>query len=372
MFGLKNTRKAGPIGLDISSSSIRMIQLTHNGGAIDIVAADEVHFDPSIGDDQQQKKEFTIGAIKKMFARSGFIGTDVVSSLSNDILKVKSLRVDSTDDEQIEKSVRQEVEACFALNADSAEIRYTVAGNAYQGDEIKNEVVIFAADSEVVEEHLSLLERASLTPVSVDPIPCALFRSFQKSLRRQEDSDLVSVFVDVGTSFTTVIIGKGQQITFIKQIPIAGKQLNAKVGVDLDITVQEAAVLRSRLRSNADDTLDPDTRQAVIDAMRDVIEDLAKEVSLCFQYYAVTFRGERPGQAIFTGDQAYESTLLNALKRHLGIEMKIAEPLRGFDLSKAKLISREHPAMSEWAVAVGLSIKGWNVPEDESRNHERD
>ncbi|KKK78347.1 hypothetical protein LCGC14_2844500, partial [marine sediment metagenome] len=71
-------------------------------------------------------------------------------------------------------------------------------------------------------------------------------------------------------------------------------------------------------------------------------------------------------------DQAYESTLLNALKRHLGIEMKVAEPLRGFDLSKAKLISREHPAMSEWAVAVGLSIKGWDVPDDESRNHERD
>ncbi|HEG44530.1 MAG TPA: hypothetical protein ENH94_10830 [Phycisphaerales bacterium] len=372
MFGLKNTRKAGPIGLNISSSSIRMIQLTHNGGAIDIVAADETHFDPTVIDDPQQRKDFTIAAIKKMFARSGFIGTDVVSSLSNDILKVKSFRLDSIDDEQIENSVRQEVEECFSLDADSAEIRYMVAGNAYQGDEIKNEVIIFAADSQIVKEHLSMLEKAALTPVSVDSIPCALFRSFQKALRRQEDSDLVSVFVDVGNNFTTVIIGKGQQITFIKQIPIAGKQLNAKVAADLDMTTQEAAVLRSRLRSNADDTLDPDTRQAVIDAMRDVIEELAKEVSLCFQYYAVTFRGERPEQAIFTGDQAYESTLLNALKRHLGIEMKVAEPLRGFDLSKAKLISREHPAMSEWAVAVGLSIKGWDVPDDESRNHERD
>ena len=371
MFGLKNTKRAGPIGLDISNSSIRMIQLTHNGQGIDIVAADETHFDPAIDDDQQQKKDFTIAAIKKMFARSGFIGTDVVSSLSNDMLKVKSLRLDSTDDEEIENSVRQEVEECFALNADSAEIRYTVAGNAYQGDEIKNEVIIFAADSEVVKEHLCLLEKAALTPVSVDPIPCALFRSFQKALRRQEDSDLVSVFVDVGASFTTVIIGKGQQIAFIKQIPIAGKQLNAKVAADLNITTQEATVLRSKLRNN-NDTFDPEMRQAVIDAMRDIIEELAKEVSLCFQYYAVTFRGERPGQAIFTGDQAYESTLLNALKRQLGIEMKIAEPLRGFDLSKAKLISREHPAMSEWAVAVGLSIKGWDVPDDESRNHERD
>jgi hypothetical protein len=32
-----------------------------------------------------------------------------------------------------------------------------------------------------------------------------------------------------------------------------------------------------------------------------VAEELAKEISLCFRYYTVTFRGKRVEKAIFTG-----------------------------------------------------------------------
>ena len=358
------TKNTGPIGLDISSTSIRMIQLAQSGQEIEVVAADETHFDPAIIDDVQKQKDFTIHAIKKMVANGNFVGTDVISSLSNDTLKVKSLRLDTDDTEQIESTLRQEVASRFALNADSAEIRYIIAGDAYQGDEIKNEIIIFAADNETIKEHLDILEKAALTPVSIDPVPCALFRSFQRALRRQEDRNLVSVFVDVGSNYTTVIIGKGQQIAFIKQIPIAGSHLNRKVAADLGISEQEAAVLRDKMKSSSDDSLDAQARQTVIDAMRDVIEELAKEVSLCFKYYAVTFRGQRPDQAVFTGAEAYETTLLNSLRRHLGIEIKVAEPLRGFNLTGASLISREHPAMCEWATAVGLSVKGWDLPDE--------
>ena len=106
------------------------------------------------------------------------------------------------------------------------------------------------------------------------------------------------------------------------------------------------------------------TRQGVIDAMYNVIEELAKEVSLCFKYYSVTFRGQRPQEAFFTGAEAYETALLNALKRHLGVEITIAQPLRGFDLSQAGLNMDKRDSMCEWALPVGLSIKGWNMAKD--------
>jgi type IV pilus assembly protein PilM len=366
MFKMIKTKNTGPIGLDISSTSIRMIQLAQSGQEIEVIAADETHFDPAVINDVQKRKDFTINAIKKMVANGNFVGTDVISSLSNDTLKVKSLRLDTNDAKQIEATLRKEVANRFSLNADSAEVRYIIAGDAYQGDEIKNEIIIFAADNETIRDHIDILEKAALTPLSIDPVPCALFRSFQRALRRQADKDIVSVFVDVGSNHTTVIIGKGQQIAFIKQIPIAGNHLNRKVAEDIGITEQEAAVIRTKMKSPTDDTLDAQARQTVIDAMRDVIEELAKEVSLCFKYYAVTFRGQRPDQAVFTGAEAYETTLLNSLKRHLGIEIKVAEPLRGFNLTGASLISREHPAMCEWATAVGLSIKGWELPDEVS------
>ncbi|MHC4925942.1 MAG: pilus assembly protein PilM, partial [Planctomycetota bacterium] len=106
---------------------------------------------------------------------------------------------------------------------------------------------MFGIRREQLAGHIELLEQANLTPVSIDTVPCALFRSFQATLRRREDRELVSVFVDLGARYTTVVIGKGQEIVFVKQIPIAGDQLNEQVAAGLGISLEEAVQLRLRM-----------------------------------------------------------------------------------------------------------------------------
>ena len=365
------TNKARPIGLDMGHSSIRMIQLAHSDDHARVIAAHETRLSADADAEGQITPEFAVSAIKEMLARGSFRGKDVVSSLSNDSLKIKSLRLDTTDAEQIEQLMRKDIASQFGLDADKDEIRYMVAGNAYQADEIKNEVIFFGAEKESLSQHISLLEEAGLKPVGIDAAPCALFRCFRGSLRRQEDQQLVSVFIEVGGLFTTVIISRGQQISFVKQIPIAGRHLNQQVASKLNVGYEEAIVLRSKLRNGSSDSIDISTRQAVVDAMSHVIEELAKEISLCFKYYAVTFRGNRPSEAVFAGTEAYESTLIDTLKSRLDIEVKIAQPFRGFDLTGTNLASDMDHCFCEWAVAVGLGVKGWELPDEGRQNHER-
>jgi type IV pilus assembly protein PilM len=326
-----------------------------------VIAAEEVCFKPEADVDAAQRQNLIVSTVKEMLSRGSFRGRNVVTCLPNDSLKIKSLRLDTTEPDEIEQFMREEVTGHFELNADSDEIRYMVAGSVHQGDEIKNEVIFFGAKRQTIQTHLSIVERSGLVPVAIDAVPCALFRSFQSSHRRQEDQDLVSVFVEVGSHLTTVIIGRGRQITFIKQIPIAAEQLNNDVASRLDIPVDEAMVLRARLGDDSRNMVDPAMRQAVIDAMSQRIEELAREVSLCFRYYAVTFRGERPQEAVFAGDEAYEPTLLNALKRHLGVEINAAQPLRGLDLSRVNMDIEQSENQGNWAVAFGLSMKGWDM-----------
>jgi type IV pilus assembly protein PilM len=366
------TNKARPIGLDIGHDSIRMIQLAGSGEHIRVVAADKAPLQADMAADPQLWKEAVVSTIIDMLRRGNFQGRNVVSCLSNDSLKIMSLRLDTTDDDEMKELLRKDVAQRLGLDADTDEIRYLIAGNVYQGDEIKNEVIFFGTDRSNLASHIALLEQACLTPVAIDTVPCALFRSFQASLRRVEDQQLVSVFVDVGSRFTTVIIGRGQQITFVKQIPIAGDQLNREVASRLDIGIDEAIVLRSKLRNtDSEETIDPATKQTVIDAMSCVIEELATEVSRCFRYYAVTFRGERPKEVVFAGGEANEPALLDALKRHLSVDIKIAQPLRGFDLTRVNFNTSEQTQLSQWAVAVGLGIKGWELPDAGNEDYER-
>jgi type IV pilus assembly protein PilM len=157
-----------------------------------------------------------------------------------------------------------------------------------------------------------------------------------------------------------VVVGKGSDISFVKQIPVGGENFNSDIAAKLNVATEQASELRRRLNDDRDtDGVDAATKQAILDAMQATIEQLAKEISLCFRYYSVTFRGSRPGRAIFTGGEANETTLLNALRRQLSVDIEIAQPLRGFDLSKANFHDeRRGGLMCEWAIAVGLSLKG--------------
>jgi type IV pilus assembly protein PilM len=354
--------KTSPIGLDVGSNSIKMLQLESGSDKPAVIAADEAHLGPEIGDDPQAARDATVAAIKEILARGHFQKRKVISCLPSSKLIIKSLRLDTFDDEEIEKTIKSGIIERFGLKTDTHEVRFFSAGNIRQGDEVKNEVILFAIDKESLREHVELLEQAGVTPVAIDTVPCALFRSLQRSLRRTADREKANVFVDVGSSHTTVIIGKGGEIIFAKQIDIAGEQINRQVASKLGIGLDEAVHLRNKLRNKAEaGEIEPAMQQVVIDSMHLVIDELAREISLCFRYYAVTFRGQRPSQVVFAGGEAYEQTLIDALRRHLNVEIGVTEPLRGFDLSRVEFPADKRAMLCEWAVATGLCLRGMDM-----------
>ncbi|MHC4587248.1 MAG: pilus assembly protein PilM, partial [Planctomycetota bacterium] len=340
-WALKN-RGLLPIGLDIGHNSIKMIQLQVNGEQLSVIAAQKTRIDHGIND-EKEKNIFIVSAIKQMLAEGRFHGTNVISSLPNDGLEITSLRLAEDQSDGIEQALRKEVVQRFGLDPDKDAMQYVIAGNVHQGDEIKSELILFAAANETIKSHIELLEQAGLKPVSIDTIPCALFRSFERSLRRQEDRERTVVFVDVGNQFTTVVFGRGGEISFVKQIPVGGEKFNEEIAAKLGVDINEAEVLREALQmeksfstSNHDlseqpidgneQKLEATTRQAIVDAVSEVAEELTREISLCLRYYTVTFRGKRVGQAFFTGGGAYEYILLDVLKRQLAVEIEVAQP----------------------------------------------
>jgi len=401
MVGWKlNKRGLRPIGLDIGHGSIKMIQLLIDDGQMSVHAADEMRIEVDPDSDEQARRSAVISAIKRILAKGSFIGKDVVSCLPSGKLKITSVRLAEADPGAIERSLRKEAAQRFGLDTEEDPMDYLVAGSVRQGDEVKNELILFATDSETIKDHIGMLEEAGLRPVAIDPIPCALFRSFGRSLRRQEDLERTVVFVDVGQRFTTVVFGHGREISLVKQIGIGGERFVQEIATKLGVSVGQAETLRDALRTSKEASLiddadvpesvmgkeehaiDASTRDMITDVANSVAEDLAREISLCLRYYTVTFRGARVERAVFAGGGAYEDILINVLKRQLVVEVEIAEPLRGLDLSSRRASlnfqSDRRGRLCEWAVAVGLSLKGWNGIENRrssvrsgSREYER-
>ncbi|MBC8218790.1 MAG: pilus assembly protein PilM [Planctomycetes bacterium] len=372
------TRNLQPIGLDIGHNFVKMIQLTVSGGRVSVLAADKVAIDPNTDGDQQAVRQDVVSAVSQMLARGNFRGREVVSCLPNDKVKITSLRIAETELNQVEHVLRKEVVQRFGLNPDKDAIDYVVAGSIRQGDETKKELILFAVDDQTIKDHITLLEEARLQPVAIDTIPFALFRGFERQQRREADKEHTIVFVDVGSRFTTVVFGRGDEISFVKQIPIGGQSFNREIARMLGIDIGQAKRLRERIRTERESTvsdsseqtdeeegkLDASARQTVVDAVSSIAEELAREISLCLRYFTVTFRGKRVERAIFSGGEAYENILLNVLRRQLTVEIEVAQPLRGYDLSSERehlnLAADRRGALCEWAVAVGLGLKGLN------------
>jgi len=358
-----------------------MIQLVIDGGQISVLAAEEIRVDAAVRENEQARRNFAVSAMKRMLERGNFQGRNVVSCVPNGKLRITSLRLAEAQEDGIEQALRKEVVQRFGLDPEKDAMDYVVAGSVRQGNDVKNELILLATDYETIKIHIETIEQAGLKPVAIDTVPCALFRSFERSLRRQEDRDCTSVFVDVASRFTTVVFGRGGQISFVKQIPIGGENFVGEVATKLGISTGEAEMLRESLRAEkrasesrpgpanrkpADkgQKLDTSTQQIMVNAISAVCEDLAREISLCLRYYTVTFRGKRVQRASFAGGGAYEDILLDVLRRQLTVEIDVARPLRGFDLSSdsasVNIDGDRQGLLCEWAVAVGLSLKGWS------------
>jgi len=384
-FLLRN-RDYRPIGLDIGHSSIKMIQLAANNGSISVVAAEKINFEPDINGDSTKRREFIVSSIRKLMSSGRFKGSDVISSLQNEQLRITSIRLSQSQTEGIDDILKKEVANRFNLDAQKDSINYILAGNVRQGDEIMNEFILFAADNRTINEHIETLEAAKLRPAGIEPVPYALFRSFERMLRRVEDKEQAEVFIDIGSVSSTVVFSRAGEISLVKHIPIGTEQINQEIAGRLGLSDFEAENLRNRMvkfsreASNENisaqpleektaavcmDDMNTTARQVASDAINTVAERLAKEILLCFRYYTVTFRGKRVQRAVFAGGGAYEDSLLSILKQQLTVDIEVAQPLLNMDMTQSRFESDRRAANCEWAVAVGLGLKGCELrPKD--------
>jgi type IV pilus assembly protein PilM len=351
--------KNQPIGLDIGHSSLKMVQLAVGEDRIKVLAARRAPLDADSTLDDREREQLVIRAVRRLLAEGPFRGRNVISALPIDKLRITSLRLSETETPQADKILRKEAAERFGLDPQRDPINYIHAGSVRQGDVVKDEHILFATDSETIGSHIRVLEEAGLTPVGIDAPPCALFRTFERTMRRQEDREHTVIFIDVGHRFTTVVFGRSGEICFVKQIPIGVAHFTREIASALGISFADAESLRLRL--SRDEPVEASTRRPVVDALNTMADQLAGEISLCLRYYTVTFRGKRVERAIVAGGGAYEEVLRDVVRRHLSVDVEIAEPLRGFECGPGSIEDRDGNGSADLALAVGLSLKGWGV-----------
>ncbi|HEV8606885.1 MAG TPA: pilus assembly protein PilM [Tepidisphaeraceae bacterium] len=250
MFGfVKNLvgSKSCPIGVDFGSDSLRLAQVAPAGGDWKLIAAASADVPSHVRHDNNARMQFFIQTTKDLLSQGGFTGRGVALALPAASMFIQHLRLPKMDDEAMKKAVPWEARGKIPLDPAHALLRYHVAGEVYQDQEAKCEIVLMAASRELVNQYLAMAAKARLDVVGMNVEPKAIVDCFSHLYRRKNDAGITNFFVDIGCAGTRAFIARGAHILFARAIHIAGDHFTRSVASAFGLGLDEAKLLRLKL-----------------------------------------------------------------------------------------------------------------------------
>ena len=224
MVGWMTRQRRGPIGVDIGSRSVKLLQL--DSAHTKVCEAVRWDLPSDVPDHSNRRDEQIVDAICRAREGRNFRGRRAVFCLGADSLFVQNIRVPQATGNDLKQIVFREAAGRLPFGSEEAEIRYIEAADVRQVDSIRREVILLACHRPEIQRIVSLAERASLQPVAIDVEPAALLRCYCKQFRRDDDQQRRIMFANIGASNTTVVIARGSDAMFVKYVDIGGHHLD--------------------------------------------------------------------------------------------------------------------------------------------------
>jgi type IV pilus assembly protein PilM len=340
-------RRPSPIGVDIGTRSVKLLQLDADRGDVREAAHWELA-DPEKATPEERDREVVAALLQARHGRN-FRGREAVFSIGGRDLFAQNIRVAQAAGDDLAKIVHFEAAGRLPFSSEEAEIRYIEAADVRQGETIRREVILLACNRSVVQRILAIAEGAGLRPVAIDVEPTALLRSYSKQFRRDEDQQARMLLANIGAAHTAIVIARGAGAMFVKHAEVGGRQMDEAVAKHLKLSIDDATSLRRHNGDRRADQRDPEVARSVTEALRPPLEQLAAELSMSIRYYSVTFRGQ-PLQRIVLGGGEASQMIAEWLTARLELPCELGNPLRSYSRAPAG-----RPA--QWDVAAGLALR---------------
>ena len=350
--------KVLPIGLDLGTTAVRMVQFRQRDGSYDLINAGSADIPAESQADFRSRLSFCASAIKGILQANSFSGRECIMSLPAEATFVQHIKISRGPAEHVRSAVLAELQGKLPFPASGAEIRHIVAGEVVGEGEPRQEVIVVATARETVMAGLAMARKAGLDISGLNIESCAIVECFGRLFRRTADQNRGILYLDIGQSSTQVVLSHGNRIVFARNLMVAGRQLDAALAEKLGITPDEATEIRKQLADQDDD----DVRVLELHAcMSEEIDKLAGEVTQCLLYHESIFRTQTVERVIFLGGQATDRHLCQSIAQRLNLPAQIGDPLvrmGNLHVGGSEAGPDRREPQPQWAVAVGLSLSG--------------
>lgn len=351
LFGKK--RPVPVLGLDISSSSVKLLELSRSGEQYRVESYAVASLPPNaVVEKNIAEPEAVADVIRALVRRSRtkLRAAAVAVAGSAVITKVIEMPAGLSED-ALETQISLEADQYIPYPLDEVALDFEVLGPAPGNDE-RVEVLLAACRRENVDSRVDTLELAELGAQVVDVEAYAVERAFSlvgEQLDCSEDS--VVAIVDLGATMTTLSVLVGGQTVYTREQLFGGRQLTEEIQRRYGLTVEEAGLAKKQ------GGLPDDYESEVLEPFRDAV---VQQITRSLQFFFSSSQYNEVDQLVMAGGVSSMPGLSDLVQDHLGTPTVVANPFASMAVAPrvdVGALTNDAPAMM---IACGLALRSFD------------
>ncbi len=340
------------VGLDIGSSSVKLVQLKEKKGGYQLLAFGSAPLPPeAIVDGALMNSAAIVQAIQDLVAQQKVKVKEVAIGVRGHSVIIKKIALPRMTQEELDESIQWEAEQYIPFDVKDVNIDTQIltpeADAAGQMD-----VLLVAAKKDMINDYTSVCAEAGLTATVVDVDAFAVQNAYEASYDPDEGETVV--LVNVGAAVSNINVISRGVTTFTRDITMGGNAFTEEIQKQLNISYDEAEALKVGGQGESDAVVPQEVERVI----QGVAEQLGGEIQRSLDFYASTAADGKVTRAFLSGGTARVPALFRTVEARAGVTVEILNPFKNIEIDHRKFDPAAILAAApSAAVGVGLALR---------------
>ena len=349
---LTGRRSSGAFGLDISSSSAKLVELGQTAGGEFVLErfASEPFEKGWITDGQIEKFDEVADAVRRVIDKSGTRTKQVVMAMPQSAVITKRIMLPAgLREEELELQVEQEANQYIPFSLDEVSLDFCVVGPSPTsvGDV---EVLIAASRKDRVMDRQGLAEAAGLKPVVLDIESHASRLAMSRVVQAlpNEGKEALVALLEIGADTTSRKVLRDDEMLYERDQAFGGSQLTQLISRQYGLSFEEAETKKL----NGD--LPEDYAMGVLDPF---VDSLSQEIGRALQYFFTSTPHHKVHYVMLAGGTATLPGLKERVTDLTGFASMVVNPFDNMKLAANVRESKVRREAASYLTACGLAMR---------------
>jgi len=342
------------IGVDISSSAVKLLELSKSGDNYKVESYAVGGLPPNSVVENNIADVEAVGEVVQIAYKrsgSGVKNAAVAVSGSAVITKIVQMQASLSTDE-MENQIMVEADQYIPYSLDEVNLDFEVLGPT-EGATESVDVLLAASRTENVDVRVDAVELGGLSAKIVDIEAYAMENAFSliaPQLPNGAMGQTVAIF-DIGATMTTLSVIHDLKTVYMREAIFGGKQLTEEIQRRYGLSYEEAGMAKKQ--GGLPDTYVPEVLEPFKEAM-------TQEINRSLQFFFAATQYNSVDHIVLAGGSCSIAGIDQMVEERMSISTLIANPFSNMTLSskiKAQVLSNDAPALM---IACGLALRSFD------------